>query len=127
MPPLLRLCNGLAFANLLPPHRVVQTFLVEQLGMPSKFHDASTLQHVDTVGVHHRGQPMRNQNRDRLLIGCNLANRAADFFFSQRIERRRGFIEHQQLRMPQESASNGKPLFLATRNFNVSKPAGPPS
>src|SRR6266436_8440945 len=70
--PLLPLRNGLALANLLPPHRVVQAFLVEQLRVPSKFDDASTLQYVDSVGVHHRRQPMRNQNRNRLLIRRDL-------------------------------------------------------
>src|ERR1700674_1647913 len=58
--PSLPLRDRLAFANLLPPHRVIQTFLVEQLRVPSKFNDAATLQHVDSVGVHHRRQPMRN-------------------------------------------------------------------
>src|SRR5437016_14314972 len=75
--PLLSRCDRLAFANLLPPHRVVQTFLIKQLRVPSKFNDASTLQHVNSVGVHHRRQPMRNQNRDRLLIRRDFTNRAA--------------------------------------------------
>ena len=52
--PLFSLRDRLAFSNLLPPHRVVQPFLVKQLRVPSKFNDASTLQHVDSVGVHHR-------------------------------------------------------------------------
>src|SRR6266404_7216539 len=42
--------NRLALTNLLPPHRVVQPFLVEQLRVPSKFDDAATLQYVDSVG-----------------------------------------------------------------------------
>src|SRR5258708_34839059 len=64
--PLFPLRDRLALAHLLPPHRVVQTFLLEQLRVPSKFNDASTSQHIDSVGVHPRRQPMRNQNRDRL-------------------------------------------------------------
>ena len=33
------------------------------------------------------------------------------------VERRRGFIEHQQLRTPQQRASNRKPLLLAPRQL----------
>ncbi len=39
--------------------------------------------------------------------------------FRQRIERRCRFIEHQQLRMPQQRASNRKPLLLASRNLDA--------
>src|SRR6266446_4560114 len=88
--PLFPLRDRLAFANLLPPHRIVESLLIEQLRVPSKFDDASTLQHIDSVGVHYGGQPMRNQNRDRLLISRDFTNRAADFFFRQRIQRRSG-------------------------------------
>src|ERR1700730_3176728 len=54
---LLPLRDRFAFANLLPPHRVIQAFLLKQLRVPSKFNNASALQHVDSVGMHHRGKP----------------------------------------------------------------------
>ena len=56
---------------------------------------------------------MRNQNRDRLLIRRDFPDRPADFFFRQRIKRRSRLVEHQQLRMPQQRASDRKPLLLA--------------
>ena len=54
------------FAHLLPPHRVVQALALEQFVVRARLDDAAALQHVDAVGVHHRRQPVRDQNRDRV-------------------------------------------------------------
>jgi len=56
---------------------------------------------------------------DRLLIRSDFADRAADFLFRQRVERRGGFVENEQLRMTQESPCNGKALLLAARDFHA--------
>src|SRR5579862_1085683 len=53
--PISRLLSGPGegpFANLLPPHGVVQTFLVEKFGVTSRLHDPPPLEHVDAIRVH---------------------------------------------------------------------------
>ena len=52
------------------------------------------------------------------LVG-DFANGAADFFLGEGVERRSGFVEHQQLRMPQQGAGNGKPLFFSAGNLHA--------
>src|SRR4051812_27610374 len=77
--------HGAAFTNLLPPHRVVKTFLLEQLLVCPELDDASTLEDVDAIGVHDRRQPVRNQDRDHVLVLADFTYRAADFFFGERV------------------------------------------
>src|SRR6266550_2709252 len=114
-----RLCYSLALTDLLAPHGVVQALLVEQLRVASKFDDASPFEHKDAIGVHYGRQTMRNQNGDRLLIGCYVADGATDFLLRQRVERRSGFIKHQQLRMPKQRARDRQTLLLASRDFDT--------
>src|SRR5258706_14732152 len=107
------------FANLLPPHRVVETFLVEQLRVASSLDDATAFEDEDAISVHDRGQAMRDQDRDRLLIRRHFTNRPANFFFGERIERRSCLVEHQQLRMSQQGPRNRKALLLSAGYFDA--------
>src|ERR1700674_2011969 len=106
-----------SLANLLPPHRVVQALLIQQLGVAPRLDDPAALEHIDSIRVHHRRESMRNQNSDGFLIGCDLANRAADLFFGERVQGRRGLVDNQQLGMPHQCASDRKTLLLASRNL----------
>ena len=66
----LRRRNGPApLADLLPPHRVVQALLLEQLVVAPGLDDAAALEHVDPIGVHDRRQPVRDQDGDRVAAG----------------------------------------------------------
>ena len=53
-----------ALADLLPPHRVVQPLALEQLVVASRLDDPALLEDEDPVGMEHRGQPVRNHQRD---------------------------------------------------------------
>ena len=87
--------------------------------MPAELHDAPALEHEDAVGVHDRRKPVRDQDGDRLLIRSDFADRAADFLFRQRVERRGGFVENEQLRMTQERPCNRKALLLAAGDLHA--------
>ena len=87
--------------------------------MPAEFDDLAALQNVDAVGMHHGRETMRDQNRDAIARARDFANRLADFFFSERIERRSRFVENHQLRPPQQGTRDGEPLLLAARNFDA--------
>ena len=58
--------RGPPLADLLAPHRVVQPLLREQLVVAAGLDDAPALQHVDAVGVHHRRQPVGDEDGDHV-------------------------------------------------------------
>ncbi len=55
--------------------------------MASELDDVAAFEDEDAVRVHDGRQPVGDQNGDRFLIGCNLADGSTDFFFRQRVER----------------------------------------
>ena len=62
-------------AHLLAPHRVVETALLQQLVVTALLDDAATLEDVDAIRVHDRGEPVRDENRDRVASAVHLADR----------------------------------------------------
>ena len=51
--------------------------------------------------------------------GRDVADRVDDPFLGQGIERRRRLVEDEQVRPPQQGASDGQPLLLAARYFHA--------
>ena len=58
--------NGTALADLLAPHCVVQTLALQQLIVVTVFNDLSKLQYVDSIGVKHGRQAVRDEDGDRV-------------------------------------------------------------
>ena len=72
--------------------------------------------------MQNRRKPVRDQNGDRIAARSHIANRLADLFLGQRIERRSSLVKHQQLRPPQQRPRNRKPLLLAARDLHAASP-----
>ena len=87
--------------DLLTPHRVVKTHTAKQLFVATGFNDAALLEHVDAVRMHDSREPVSDKDRHDCTIARHIAHRPADLFFSERVERRRRFIEYEQVRLSQ--------------------------
>jgi hypothetical protein len=87
-----------SFAHLLPPHRVIQTALRQQLLVSPELDDPAALQHVNAIGMKHGREAVRDQARDRVPAGRDVADCLADLLFRQGIKLRCSLVEHQQLR-----------------------------
>src|SRR5471030_3045044 len=85
--------------------------------MAALLHDAAALQHIDAIGVEYGRQAVGDQAGDGVAAGGDVADGLADLFFGERIERRGGFVEHQQLRPAKQRARDGEPLLLASRDL----------
>jgi hypothetical protein len=59
-----KLWNRPALADLLTPHCIVQSRPLEQVFVLAGLDDLSALENVDAIGVHYRGQAVRDQDRD---------------------------------------------------------------
>jgi hypothetical protein len=105
-------------ADLLPPHRVVQPFLLDQFLMPSGFDDAAALEDVDAVGVQDGREPVRDEHGDRVAAGGDVADGVDDALLGERVQRRRRFVEHQQVRTPQQGAGDRQPLLFAAGDLD---------
>src|SRR6185503_11500664 len=102
-----------ALANLLPPHRIVQTLLRDELVVAADLDNTAALEHVDAIGVKNRRQAMRDENRHRLAGARHVADRLDDAFFGQRVERRGGLVENEQLGPPEQRARDRQTLLFA--------------
>src|SRR6187397_1861749 len=60
-------------AHLLAPHRVVEAALRQQLVVTALLDNATALEDVDAIGVHDRGETVRDQNSDRVAGAVHLA------------------------------------------------------
>src|SRR6185369_1935675 len=71
-------------------------------------------------GVSDRRKPVRDENSDnpRPFFG-EAADSGGNFLLGQRIQARRGFIEHDDLRIPEERAGDREALALAAGYFNA--------
>ena len=107
------------FADLLAPHRVVEALELEQLVVAADFDDAAALEHVNAVGVHDGRQPVRDEDRDDIGRRRDVAHRAADLFFGERVERRRRFVEHQEMRPAEQRARDREALLLAAGDLHA--------
>jgi len=84
--------------------------------VPALFDDTAALEHVDSIGVENRREPVRDENRHQVAIGRDVPDRLGDFFFRQRVERRRRFVEREQpIRVAQppfpDTSTRGKHSF----------------
>ena len=59
-------CQFFAFADLLTPHRIIQTLFLQQFFMIAGFYNVSFFQHIDPVSMHDRRKTVRNKDRDLL-------------------------------------------------------------
>src|SRR5436190_690773 len=86
--------------------------------MPAGLDNLAALQDIDAICVKNRRETMSNEDRDEVLPCRKIPDRLADFLFRQRIQRRCRLIEYQEIRPPQQSASDRKPLLLAAGNLH---------
>ena len=52
-------------------------------------------------------------------LGGDVADRVDDALFGQRVERRGGFVEDEQVRMPQQGPRDRQPLLFAARHLDA--------
>jgi hypothetical protein len=86
----------------------VRAALCEQLVVPPVLDDAAAVEHQDAVGMLHRGQPVRDHEHGAVL------HQALECFLDQPlalgIQRRRGLVQQQDGRVPQQRAGDRQPL-----------------
>src|SRR3954470_10924626 len=107
-----------ALTDLLAPHRIVQTGSLEQVGVLTDLDDFPALEHVDPVGMHHRRKPVRDQDGYHFTRAGDLAHRATDLLLGERVQRRRRFVEHEEMRIPQQRPRDRETLLLAARHLH---------
>ena len=73
--------------------------------------DFSAVEHEDTVGHPHRRKPVRDQ--DRHAAAGKIGEALEHLIFRARIERRRGFVQNQELGIAHVRASQSELLPLA--------------
>src|SRR5947208_9912867 len=95
---------------LLSVELVVAAFEGIERCMSAALHNASGLHHQDLVGLAHGGKTMRNYKRGAAFHQVLEALLNEGFRFG--VEAGGGFIEDQNFRIGENSASNGDPLAL---------------
>src|ERR1035441_5534566 len=70
-----------ALTHLLAPHGVIEAPVGQQLGVAAELDDAPALQHVDAVGVEHRGEAVGDQAGDGIAAGGDVAYGLRDLLF----------------------------------------------
>ncbi len=85
--------------------------------MLSTLHDLAVVEHQDFIGVHHRGQPVGDDQR-RAVLGYLLQG-ALDFAFGVGVERRGRFVEQQNRWILENGAGDSDALLLATGELHV--------
>jgi hypothetical protein len=76
-----------AFAHLLTPHRVVETFPGEQILVRSLLDDAAELKDIDAAGVHNSRKAMGDEARDGIAAGGDVPDGTADLLFREGVKR----------------------------------------
>ncbi len=89
--------------------------MADKLGMAAALDDLAVIQHQDFVGIHHRGKPVRDDQRG--AVPGDLAQRALDFAFGAGVQRGRRFVQQQDRRVLQDGAGDGDALLLAAGKF----------
>lgn len=113
-----------AKSNQLPKQtlpRLPQTLQINQLKIPSSIpkqlimrpmlHDPALVENVNHIGLLDRAQPMRNGDGGATLRRG--VEGRLHHFLRLRVERRRGFVEEEDLGVAEESAGDGDALLLA--------------
>lgn len=88
-------------------------FIQQQIRWAVKFNYVPLIQHYDPVRVHDRVQSM-GYREDRAIFEFR-SYRTLDEVVRFQINGRRGFIQHQNLRLPQQSPAQTDELPLAHR------------
>ena len=81
-------------------------------------HDAAPLEHVDPVGVHDGGEPVRDEHRHHVAVARHLADGAGDLLLGERVERGGRLVEDQEVRPAQQRARDRQALLLAPRDLH---------
>ena len=110
--------DALGFLALLQsPHLRIRAAALEQHAMGAAFDDATVVHYQNLVGIDHRGQAMRDDQRRAILrdaveLGLNC-------LLGARIERRGRFVEDEDLGILQDRARDGHALLLAARQLEA--------
>ena len=84
-----------------------------QLGVRALFHQPAVVQHHDAVGLLHRGQAVRDDQRGAVLHGR--FERRLHHALALRVQRAGGFVEQQQRRVLEHGARDRDALALPAR------------
>ena len=85
--------------------------------MRSRLDDPAGIEHQDDIGCLYGGQPMRHH--DRGAVHHQRTERRPHKLLADRVEMRRGLVEHQDRRVLQEGTRDGDALPLTTRKLNA--------
>src|SRR5260370_22444979 len=98
---------------LLVPQPAVDVAPVEKLRMGADVVDAATLKHEDRVGVHQRGEAVRDDNQRPALRDAQQVG--VDDGLAVGIERAGRLVEDQDPRIADQRPGDGEPLLLTAR------------
>src|SRR5215813_9951270 len=87
--------------------------------MPARFDDATPFENENLIRVDHCRKTVRDQDRDQILAQGYIANRFADLLLGKRVQRRRRFVEHKEIRSSQEGACDGKSLLFSAGHLDA--------
>ena len=90
--------------------------------MAAELDDFAALQHVDSIRMKNGRETVRDEYGDCVPRGGDVPDCVADLLFGQRVERRSGFIEDEQLRSTEQCARDGQALLLPSRNLDSTFP-----
>src|SRR5262249_36541634 len=102
--------------DLAVPERGVDPAAPHEVLVPAGLHDAPLLEVDNAVQGPQRGQPVGD--RDHGLVAHEAHEGGLDRGLALAVERARGLVEEEDRRPPEESAGDGDPLALATRELH---------
>ncbi len=88
--------------------------------MRAAFGNHALIQHDDAIGIDHRREPMRDDQRRTAT--AHAFERILDFLFGIAVQRRRGLVEHEDRRALENGAGNGHALLFATGQLQARSP-----
>jgi hypothetical protein len=108
------------FLLLQGPHLGIHAIAFEQRAVRAALDDASGVEHQDLVGVHHRRQPVRDDQRG--AADGDLFEFGLDRLFGLRVERRGGLVEDQDRRVLQQARAMATRCFSPPESFRPRSP-----
>ena len=108
--------------RLLRHQREVLPFRRHQARVRAALCHATLPHHQDQVGVFHRAQPMRDDERRAGPVGHRRVEPGLDLFFRFRVQRRGGFVQDQHVGVAHQGPGESQALPLSSREQTISNP-----
>src|SRR6185369_2546028 len=108
--------------NLSRPRLRVESALLQQTMMATRFDDPATVHHMDHIRMHRSSESMRDD--DRRAPGCEFSKAFEPIRFGPRVERTRRLVKNNDRRTSQKRARECDALPLADAELSAPrKPA----